>query len=72
MKLIRPPNNPFVLLSFPSANVKTKFAAICLRVGVETLLFRNTHLPRVPSFSIMPKTLNPPSPCLIVSRLLYQ
>ena len=71
MKLIRPPNNPFVLLSFPSANVKTEFAAVCLRVGVETLLFRNTHLPRVLGFSMMPRTLNPLSPCLVVSRLLY-
>ena len=71
MKLIRPPNNLFVLLSFPSTNIKTKFAAVCLRVSVETLLFRNTHLPKVPSFSIMPRTLNLPSPCLIVSKLLY-
>jgi hypothetical protein len=72
VKLICPSNNPLVALFLPPTDKETELAVVRLRVGAKTLLVSQAYLMRVPGLSMMARALNPPSPYLIVRRLLHQ
>jgi hypothetical protein len=72
VKLIRPSNNLLVTLFFPPTDIETKSTVVRLRVGAKALLVNKVHLSRIPGLSVMARALNPPSPRLIIRRLLHQ